>query len=307
MTWYYASGGQQLGPVDEAALDDLVRQGVVRDDTLVWKTGMANWQPHGTVRPRAAVPVPAPMAMSSSGSGAGAAAPMAAAPQPAVDTRYCSECGRPFPANQLYSLGSATVCTGCYPAYVQRTSGGAMPQAGAPIPQMGAVQMGPSTQMAGAGRWHFGGFWIRFLARVIDGILVGIVSAIIRIPLMLLTGGGALLSLGRADQDPAAVLAAVPMLMGAIGLSFLIQIAISIAYEVYFLTTRGATIGKMALGLRVVRADGGTISMGLAVGRFFAMILSSFIFMIGYIMAAFDVEKRALHDRLCDTRVIYTK
>jgi len=97
------------------------------------------------------------------------------------------------------------------------------------------------------------------------------------------------------------------MLMGAIGLSFLIQIAISIAYEVYFLTTRGATIGKMALGLRVVRADGGPISMGLAVGRFFAMILSSFIFMIGYIMAAFDLEKRALHDRLCDTRVIYTK
>jgi hypothetical protein len=35
MNWYYADGGRQAGPVDETALDELVRQGVVRDDTLV--------------------------------------------------------------------------------------------------------------------------------------------------------------------------------------------------------------------------------------------------------------------------------
>ena len=46
MKWYYAEGGKQIGPVDESALDDLVRQGVVRDDTLVWREGMAAWQPH---------------------------------------------------------------------------------------------------------------------------------------------------------------------------------------------------------------------------------------------------------------------
>jgi len=142
---------------------------------------------------------------------------------------------------------------------------------------------------------------------VIDAILVGIVTTIIRLPLTLLMGGGSLLTLGRADRDPAAALAAVPMLMGAIGLGFVIQVAISLGYEVYFLSTRGATVGKMALGLRVVRADGGPISTGLAAGRYFAAILSTMTIFIGYIIAGFDPEKRSLHDRICNTRVIYTR
>ncbi len=50
MSWYYADAGRQVGPVEETALDDLVRAGVVRDDTLVWREGMANWQPHGSAR-----------------------------------------------------------------------------------------------------------------------------------------------------------------------------------------------------------------------------------------------------------------
>src|SRR5437016_2075482 len=111
MTWYYASGGQQLGPVDEAALDDLVRQGVVRDDTLVWKSGMSGWQPHGTVRPRpealVAAPAMSPSSAQASGPGLGGgpapAAGSAAAPQPSqAEMRYCSECGRPHPASLLY-------------------------------------------------------------------------------------------------------------------------------------------------------------------------------------------------------------
>ena len=86
-----------------------------------------------------------------------------------------------------------------------------------------------------------------------------------------------------------------------------ISIALSVAYEAYFLSTRGATPGKMALGLRVVTADGGPISVGLAIGRYFAMYLSGLTLMIGYIMAGFDSQKRALHDYICGTRVIYDK
>src|SRR5439155_553142 len=47
MKWYYADGGRQVGPVEESALDNLVRAGSVRDDTLVWHEGMTNWQLHG--------------------------------------------------------------------------------------------------------------------------------------------------------------------------------------------------------------------------------------------------------------------
>ena len=291
MTWYYASGGQQLGPVDEAALDDLVNRGVVRDDTLVWKAGMANWQPLQNARPR---PMPVPVAQNAAPAGMpqGGSGPAQAAPAPAGDTRFCSECGRPFPMNQLYALGNATVCSSCYPGYMQRAGVGGMQQ--------------PYMQPQTAGGVHYGGFWIRFVARLIDGILVGIVSTIIRIPLFLLMGGGAVLSMGR-NSDPAAAMAALPMIMGAAGLSFLIQIALSVAYEAYFLSTRGATLGKIALGLKVVRVDGAPISLGFGAGRFFAQMLSGMILAIGYIIAAFDPEKRSLHDRICNTRVIYSR
>jgi hypothetical protein len=52
MDWYYAESGQQRGPVDESGFADLVRNGKVRDDTLVWREGMAQWQPFGVVRAR---------------------------------------------------------------------------------------------------------------------------------------------------------------------------------------------------------------------------------------------------------------
>jgi uncharacterized RDD family membrane protein YckC len=80
--------------------------------------------------------------------------------------------------------------------------------------------------------------------------------------------------------------------------------ALSIAYTTYFLGAHSATPGKMACGLRVVRPDGERISYARACGRFFAEILSSITLGIGYIIAAFDDEKRALHDRICDTRVV---
>jgi len=265
MKWYYAEGGKQVGPVEESALDDLVRQGVVRDDTLVWREGMAAWQRHAAVRggsnPNAAPPVPS-----------------AAVPAPGGDARYCTECGRSFPASQLTSYGDVSVCAQCQPAYTQRLSGGAR---------------------------HFGGFWMRFLGIIIDGIILWVVGAIVSFPFGLAMGGVGL-QLGR-NPDPSQVMAALPAIMGMAGLSFVIRTALSLAYEVYFLTTKGATPGKMVLGLKVIRADGGPISIGLAVGRFFAKYLSFLTFCIGFIIAGFDREKRSLHDHICGTRVIYAR
>ena len=63
----------------------------------------------------------------------------------------------------------------------------------------------------------------------------------------------------------------------------------------------------MALGLKLVRADGASLTVGRIIGRFFAEMLSWIILFIGYIMAGFDEQKRALHDRICDTRVIKTR
>jgi uncharacterized RDD family membrane protein YckC len=166
----------------------------------------------------------------------------------------------------MTSYGDVSVCAQCQPAYAQRLSG--MP--------------------AGATR-RFGGFWVRFVAIVIDAIILGVVGLVIRIPLGLAMGGVGL-SMG-SNPDPAQVMAALPAILSLAGISFLIQIGISLAYEVYFLTTKGATPGKMALGLKVVRADGSPISAGLAAGRLFAKYISGFILLIGFIMAAFLREK----------------
>jgi uncharacterized RDD family membrane protein YckC len=75
----------------------------------------------------------------------------------------------------------------------------------------------------------------------------------------------------------------------------------------YFVSTRGATPGKLVLGLKIIRSDGGPISAGLALGRYLCYFLDEIILFIGFIMAGFDPEKRALHDRICDTRVIHTR
>ncbi len=143
---------------------------------------------------------------------------------------------------------------------------------------------------------RYAGFWIRFVARLIDGIILAIATTALRAPLFLALGIS-----GTAILNPMA-----PGLIGAFVLSLVINTAVGVAYEAFFVSTRGATPGKIALGLKIVRADGRGVSPGLAIGRYFAQILSSLILAIGYIMAAFDAEKRSLHDRLCDTRVIRT-
>ena len=170
---------------------------------------------------------------------------------------------------------------------------------------LGVVRGMPPAAVTAAGR-HYGGFWIRFMAKIIDGIILGAINAIVRIPFMLMFGAG--LGMGSGfGMGLGRGLIFAPAMAGVLGISALIGVAIGAAYEVYFLSAHGATPGKMALGLRVIRADGGPISPMLALARHFAEWISAIILMIGYIMAGFDPEKRALHDRICETRVIYSR
>jgi uncharacterized RDD family membrane protein YckC len=65
-----------------------------------------------------------------------------------------------------------------------------------------------------------------------------------------------------------------------------------------------ASLGKMAVGIKVVRSDGSAIGFWRGFARYFAMIPSALILMIGYLMAAFTERKQALHDMICDTLVV---
>jgi uncharacterized RDD family membrane protein YckC len=84
-----------------------------------------------------------------------------------------------------------------------------------------------------------------------------------------------------------------------------LQFAVGFTYTTVMIWKYGATLGVMAGGLRIVNADGSNISYLKSVGRYFAYMLNGLTFGIGFIMVAYDKEKRALHDMICDTRVIY--
>lgn len=79
MQWYYLVQGQRQGPVEEIALESLVRQGVVRDDTYVWREGMAEWQLYSAVKPK-----PAPSARSIAPAAPASAGPSVPGPSTAA-------------------------------------------------------------------------------------------------------------------------------------------------------------------------------------------------------------------------------
>ncbi|MEC1564953.1 RDD family protein [Bacillus velezensis] len=145
------------------------------------------------------------------------------------------------------------------------------------------------------------GFWIRFLAYVIDQIIIGILIFIIQFMVSFLFAAGV------AAADPF-------MTENQFNISFLVfgvipilasSFVISILYFSLLTASKmQGTLGKALLGLKVVIEDGGRISIGQAFGRAFAYIISKLILYIGFIMGAFR-EKKTLHDIMCSTRVVY--
>jgi hypothetical protein len=130
MTWYYALGNERQGPIDDAALDRLIATGVVTPETLVWRAGMADWQPLAQVRPRTApAPVipPPPAAITP--------APAAGAP----DTR--PRFGTPTPT----STPAVTPAPGAYGSHGAAGGAGDWNQAGAGAGAAGWSQTGAAS------------------------------------------------------------------------------------------------------------------------------------------------------------------
>ena len=102
MSWYYERGGESVGPVSEEEFSRLVAAGSIAPATLVWREGMANWQPHAELQTPAAP-----------------SAPPAVAPGPGVATVSCQVCGGVFPADQVVTIAGAPVCAACKPMRLQ--------------------------------------------------------------------------------------------------------------------------------------------------------------------------------------------
>ena len=190
-------------------------------------------------------------------------------------TNFCNKCG-------ARNAGSAQLCPEC--GEVQRVIVQAAP-AGAPP----AVRQIPVTSEV-----RYAGFWVRFVAALIDGILIQVAV----LPISLLPGVTSSLS---------ALFLFLPWppfhhahATGRYVLAFLL----SWIYKAWMESSiEQATLGKKAMGLKVVGLDGSRISFARASGRYFAKLISV-IFLIGYIMAGFSRRKQALHDMIADTLVL---
>jgi len=259
MIWYYANEGKRVGPIDEAEFQALVETGIIISDTLVWNETLPRWLRYAEV-----VQEGTPQSTSSKILFQDTASHTAGQ----VATR-CFECGKSFNPDDMIRYKDTWVCASCKPIFVQKLKEG--------------LKI-PGTAM------DYAGFWIRFLAKLIDGIIQG--------GIVFISGAifGFVLIPAVGSESGLAIL--LSLLMNVV------NIGLGVAYTTFFLGKYAATPGKMACGLKVVTSDGGKVSYARALGRHFAEILSGLIFAIGYIMAAFDEEKRSLHDRICDTRVI---
>lgn len=166
------------------------------------------------------------------------------------------------------------------------------------------------------GHTKYAGFWIRFVACVMDGIIVGIPIFIIA----LMLGVFSLFSTGEisdfdSSYDSYSGDEYYEQSMNEFDVTMLIievviwvlSIVIGILYYAGMHASKWqGTLGKMIVGIKVTDLNGQRISFLRALGRYFATILSSILY-IGYIIAAFTEKKQSLHDFIAKTVVVYKR
>jgi uncharacterized RDD family membrane protein YckC len=145
----------------------------------------------------------------------------------------------------------------------------------------------------------FAGFWLRFVAMIIDIIVLGVAGSILTFPFAVSMGTGMFMR-GRPPRPEE-----VFEFFGGLWRVVLIRMVLNWLYYAFLESSAWqGTLGKKALGLEVTDLSGQRISFGRATGRHFAKIISSIILFIGFIMAGFTEKKQALHDMIAGCLVI---
>ncbi len=165
--------------------------------------------------------------------------------------------------------------------------------------------------------FYYAGFWRRFVAYLIDQLLLGAVTFALFLPIYLIFGVGifafenwdkydhysnVIFTQNFDDETTAAFVITLIFISLVIGI-----ISVVIQWLYYALmesSAKQATLGKMALNIKVTDMSGNRISFARATGRYFGKIISGMILNIGYIMAGFTEKKQALHDMMANCLVI---
>lgn len=206
---------------------------------------------------------------------------------------FCSSCGQSVP-------DAAAFCPQC-----GRATAVATPAGGATIGTMpAAIAANPSAAATVATGLVYAGFWLRFVAYLIDSIVLLMFFGVAVLILILATGLSGYIRNLSENPNPDWIF------QGAFLVALLIFCAATLASTwLYFACMESSryqgTLGKMALGLIVTDLQARPVSFGRASGRFFAKIITGLIpLCIGYIMAGFTAKKQALHDMIASCLVL---
>jgi uncharacterized RDD family membrane protein YckC len=253
--WYYVAGSKKIGPLPQEQFDELVNDGTIGLETLVWHKGMREWQ-----------------ALDQTG--------------PAVEAKN----------KWYYSVGNEKIGPLAQQQFDRAVADGVISgetlvwRKGLSVWQsLSDVQAGKMVAEAGP---HLkpAGWGGRSMAKIIDMIfmlaLAGMVEGLSR----------KLFPAAYVTPD-----SLNPVLVATMTINMLL----GIFYITWFVGKFGATPGKMAFKLKIVKSSGAKLGYGQAFGRYCGEFIVVFLtLMIGYLFGVFDSQKRTLHDRLCNTRVI---
>lgn len=212
---------------------------------------------------------------------------------------YCSKCGGVMAAGALF-------CSNCGQAFTVAAAPSRAPMASASV--VAPVGRGAAAIPAYAGcavpRVEYVGFWLRFLALLIDNVVLGLGFVLIMIPLIFLTGLHEVL--GQFHPDEELNDAGIFALMGFVFLLATASLVLTWLYHALMESSEWqATLGKKALGLVVTDMSGQRVSFARSTGRHFGKIITNMVpLFIGYIMAGFTAKKQALHDMLAGCLVL---
>lgn len=317
--WYYAKDSEQCGPVEKDTLVDMINNGELPLDTLVWTNNMRNWQPatevadlvdelHLKAAPLSAISIepeqPAvnsteeiPLDDNASNSTANQESfqdhsdddllelkdsDIKTGEQSAhtEDTYSCSMCGKRWPLKDLVSYNGKFYCPNCQCTLYSNLQ----------------EKKQQATDHFNLTEYQPASLFSRFIADLIDTLIM----CVILFPLQ----AGLIYIAANAQDFSDSGTAFISPLTSMFGKTLFF--AINVVIQGYFLSSFGATPGKMLMRIRVIYrgSDDGKMSFCRGALRGLGEWLSSSLCWIGYIIAFFSQEKRALHDYICDTIVV---
>jgi len=213
---------------------------------------------------------------------------------------YCSKCGGAMPNDAVF-------CSNCGQALVIAAAAPRAPMINTSV--TAAVGGGASAIPVYAGyaavpRVEYAGFWLRFLALLIDNVVMGLGFVLILIPLIFLTGLSGFLGEITRNEDLNDV--GIFTLVGVIFLAATVSLVFTWLYHALMESSEWqATVGKKVLSLVVTDMAGQRVSFARSTGRHFGKIITNMVpALIGYIMAGFTEKKQALHDMMAGCLVL---